>query len=200
MLPALKWKRGEVAVFMTSTARCEARRPGERARQGWRGHYSHGCPCGYYGDPVRACTCPDATVTRYQRRVSGPLLDRIDLFIDVPRVEFKELTGDSTGERSEAVRARVVEARERQAARFRGTSTVANAEMGPLDVRKYCQQQLESAAHPLLAAAMQQLGLSARSFHRVLKVARTIADLAGSEPILTSHLAEAVQYRRRGAE
>lgn len=158
------------------------------------------CPCGYYGDPVRACTCPEATVTRYQRRVSGPLLDRIDLFIDVPRVEFKELTGEATGERSEAVRARVVEARERQAARFRGAATVANAEMGPLDVRKHCQQQLEAAAQPLLAAAMQQLGLSARSFHRVLKVARTIADLAGSEPILTPHLAEAVQYRRRGAE
>jgi magnesium chelatase family protein len=158
------------------------------------------CPCGYYGDPVRACTCPDATVTRYQRRVSGPLLDRIDLFIDVPRVEFKELTGEATGERSEAVRARVVEARERQAARFQGTSTVANSEMGPLDVRKYCQAQLEAAAQPLLAAAMQQLGLSARSFHRVLKVARTIADLAGSERILTPHLAEAVQYRRRGAE
>lgn len=158
------------------------------------------CPCGYYGDPVRACTCPEATVTRYQRRVSGPLLDRIDLFIDVPRVEFKELTGEATGERSEAVRARVVEARERQAARFCGTSTVANAEMGPLDVRKHCQQKLEVAAQPLLAAAMQQLGLSARSFHRVLKVARTIADLAGSEPILTPHLAEAVQYRRRGAE
>jgi len=158
------------------------------------------CPCGYYGDPVRTCTCPEATVTRYQRRVSGPLLDRIDLFIDVPRVEFKELTGEATGERSESVRIRVVEARERQAVRFRGTSTVANAEMGPLDVRKYCQQQLEAVAQPLLAAAMQQLGLSARSFHRVLKVARTIADLAGSEPILTPHLAEAVQYRRRGAE
>ena len=158
------------------------------------------CPCGYYGDSIRACTCPEATVTRYQRRVSGPLLDRIDLFIDVPRVEFKELTGEATGERSETVRARVVEARERQAARFRGTSTVANSEMGPLDVRKYCQAQLEAAAQPLLAAAMQQLGLSARSFHRVLKVARTIADLAGSEPILTPHLAEAVQYRRRGAE
>lgn len=158
------------------------------------------CPCGYYGDSVRPCTCPEATVTRYQRRVSGPLLDRIDLFIDVPRVAFSELTGEATGERSEAVRARVVEARERQADRFRGTSTVANAEMGPLDVRKHCQQQLEAAAQPLLAAAMQQLGLSARSFHRVLKVARTIADLAGSDRILTPHLAEAVQYRRRGAE
>lgn len=139
-------------------------------------------------------------MTRYQRRVSGPLLDRIDLFIDVPRVEFRELTGKPTGERSAVVRARVVEARERQAERFRGTTTVANSEMGPLDVRKYCQDLLDESAQPLLAAAMQQLGLSARSFHRVLKVARTVADLAGSERIQTPHLAEAVQYRRRGAE
>jgi len=158
------------------------------------------CPCGYYGDSVRACSCPDAAVSRYQRRVSGPLMDRIDLFADVPRVDLKELTSEPTGERSEVVRARVVEARERQLARLTGTRALTNAEMGPIEVRKYCQELLAPEAQPLLSSAMQQLGLSARSFHRVLKVARTAADLAGSDRIETAHLAEAIQYRRRGAD
>ncbi|MCB9484312.1 MAG: YifB family Mg chelatase-like AAA ATPase [Dehalococcoidia bacterium] len=158
------------------------------------------CPCGYYGDSVRACTCPEASVSRYQRRVSGPLMDRIDLFADVPRVELKELTGEPSGERSEVVRARVVEARERQARRFKGTRILTNSEMGPNEVRKFCQDALVPEAQPLLGSAMQQLGLSARAFHRVLKVARTVADLAGSDRIETTHLAEAIQYRRRGAD
>ena len=158
------------------------------------------CPCGYYGDSMRACTCPDATVSRYQRRISGPLLDRIDLFADVPRVELKELTSEPSGERSETVRARVTEARVRQAARLRGTNALINAEMGPAEVRRFCQGALAPEAQPLLQSAMQQLGLSARSFHRVLKVARTIADLAASDRIETVHLAEAIQYRRRGAD
>ncbi|MCA9848428.1 MAG: recombinase family protein, partial [Dehalococcoidia bacterium] len=104
--------------------------------------FPHGCPCGYYGDSVRACTCPEASVSRYQRRVSGPLMDRIDLFADVPRVELKELTGEPSGERSEVVRARVVEARERQARRFKGTRILTNSEMGPNEVRKFCQDAL----------------------------------------------------------
>lgn len=158
------------------------------------------CPCGYYGDTRRACTCPDATVSRYQRRVSGPLLDRFDLFIDVPRVEYEELVGEPTGENSAAVRERVCAAREQQQERFAGTPYLANAEMGPLEVRRYCQRPLAPAAQPLLASAMEQLGLSARAFHRVLKVARTVADLDGSEGIATHHLAEAIQYRRRGSE
>lgn len=158
------------------------------------------CPCGYYGDTAKACSCPEASVSRYQRRVSGPLLDRIDLFADVPRVAFSELSGATTGERSEVVRARVTEARERQAARLKGTPYVTNSEMGPLEVRKFCQEALAPAAEPLLAGAMQQLGLSARAFHRVLKVARTVADLGGSDRIETAHLAEAIQYRRRGAD
>ena len=158
------------------------------------------CPCGYYGDSRRACSCPEATVSRYQRRVSGPLLDRFDLFIDVPRVDFDELTGEVTGERSETVRGRVDAARRVQAQRFAGSSLVANNEMGPLEVREYCQQRLVTEARPLLAGAMEQLGLSARAFHRTLKVARTIADLAGSEGIETVHLAEAIQYRRRSSD
>jgi magnesium chelatase family protein len=156
------------------------------------------CPCGYYGDSVRACSCPDASVSRYQRRVSGPLMDRIDLFADVPRVDLKELAGEPTGERSEVVRARVIEARERQSRRLAGSRALTNAEMGPLEVRKHCQEALAPEAQPLLQGAMQQLGLSARSFHRVLKVARTVADLGGSDRIETAHLAEAIQYRRRG--
>ncbi|PKN78585.1 MAG: magnesium chelatase, partial [Chloroflexi bacterium HGW-Chloroflexi-9] len=103
------------------------------------------CPCGYYGDTAKACSCPEASVSRYQRRVSGPLLDRIDLFADVPRVAFSELSGATTGERSEVVRARVTEARERQAARLQGTLYVTNSEMGPLEVRKFCQEALVPA-------------------------------------------------------
>ncbi len=158
------------------------------------------CPCGYYGDPVRACTCADVAVSRYQHRVSGPLMDRLDLFMDVPRVDFAELTGAPTGEPSHVIRARVTEARLRQAARLAGTGAVTNADMGPLEVRKFCQEPLAPAAQPLLATAMQQLGLSARAFPRVLKVARTVADLAGSDTIETVHLAEAIQYRRRAAD
>ncbi|MEX2373866.1 MAG: ATP-binding protein, partial [Dehalococcoidia bacterium] len=158
------------------------------------------CPCGYYGDSVRACTCPEAQVSRYQRRVSGPLMDRIDLFAEVPRVAYEELSGDPAGERSEVVRARVIEARERQTARLGESRALTNSEMGPLEVRRFCQDQMAPEAQPLLASAMQQLGLSARAFHRVLKVARTVADLARSDRIEAVHLAEAIQYRRRGAD
>ena len=158
------------------------------------------CPCGYYGDPRRACSCAEATVSRYQRRVSGPLLDRFDLFIEVPRVEYEDLAAAPTGEPSSTVAARVAAARERQQERLRDLGLVSNSEMGPTEVRLHCQEQLAPEALPLLAGAMEQLGLSARAFHRVLKVARTIADLACSECIETAHLAEAIQYRRRGAE
>lgn len=158
------------------------------------------CPCGYYGDSRRACSCAEMVVSRYQRRISGPLLDRFDLFIDVPRVEYEELTGSRTGESSASIRARVAAAREIQAARLRGTRMVTNSEMGPLEVRRYCQELLVPPAQPLLASAMEQLALSARAFHRVLKVARTIADLAASDTIEVHHLAEAIQYRRRGRD
>jgi magnesium chelatase family protein len=153
------------------------------------------CPCGYYGDPVRECTCSMQTISRYQKRISGPLIDRIDIHVEVPRVDVDKLTADRLGERSEAIRARVEAAREVQRRRFTDAPLSSNADMGPTEVRRICQ--LSEEGRGLVKAAMQQLGMSARAFHRILKLARTIADLAGSEQIETPHLAEAIQYRPR---
>ena len=154
------------------------------------------CPCGYFGDPVRECTCSMSMVSRYQKRISGPLLDRIDIHIEVPRVEYEKLSDDRLGESSAAIQARVEAARERQRARFAGSSgMLSNADMGPAEVREHCP--VDEAGRNLLRAAMQQLHMSARAYHRILKLARTIADLAGSETIETAHLAEAIQYRPR---
>ena len=160
------------------------------------------CPCGYYGDTVRACTCSSGTVQRYQRRISGPLLDRIDIFAEVPRVEYEKLSGSDSAERSADIRARVEAARTRQRERLGGggSRATSNAEMTPVEVREHCQSLLEDGAGALLKMAMTQLSLSARAFHRTLKLARTIADLAESEGIATAHVAEAIQYRRRGIE
>jgi|FaiFalDrversion3_1042247.scaffolds.fasta_scaffold00027_2 magnesium chelatase family protein len=158
------------------------------------------CPCGYYGDSARPCTCSEAAIGRYQRRISGPLLDRIDLFVHVPRVEQEKLLAEeAVAEPSAAVRARVERAREVQRHRFQGTALTCNAEMGPVEVREHCQRYLEEGARSLLSLALGRLGLSARAFHRVLKVARTIADLSSAEAIAASHLAEALQYRQRSA-
>lgn len=153
------------------------------------------CPCGYYGDPVQECTCSMSTVSRYQKRISGPLLDRIDIHVEVPRVDYDKLTTDRLGEPSQAIRARVEQAREHQRHRFEGTPLSCNADMGPGMVRQVCR--LDEAGRALVRAAMQQLQMSARAFHRILKLARTIADLAGNERIETSYLAEAIQYRPR---
>ncbi len=154
------------------------------------------CPCGYYGDPVKPCTCSSGTITKYQKRISGPLLDRIDIHIEVPRVEFEKLSDRRLGEPSAAIRARVEAAREIQRQRFQGTDLSCNTDMRPAEVRKFCD--LDDTCRNLLKSAMSQLQLSARAYHRILKLARTIADLAGCEQIGPSHLAEALQYRPRG--
>jgi magnesium chelatase family protein len=155
------------------------------------------CPCGFFGDPVRACTCPSGLVARYRRRLSGPLLDRIDIFIEVPRVEYEKLAGEAPAEPSRAVRERVDAARARQRARLAGLKLGANAEMGPAEVRRLCRPDKDGVA--LMRAAMAQLNLSARAYHRLLKLARTIADLAGAEEIGAAHIAEALQYRPKDA-
>ncbi len=157
---------------------------------------SNPCPCGYYGDPVKPCTCSSSTVTKYQKRVSGPLLDRIDIHLQVPRVEYEKLSDNRVGEASDVIRARVEAARDRQRLRFAGLPEVAsNSDMHPAEVRKFCA--LDAACSALMKTAMTQLQLSARAYHRVLKLARTIADLTGSEKISPAHLAEALQYRPR---
>lgn len=156
------------------------------------------CPCGWAGDPERQCTCSPALVTRYAKRISGPLLDRFDLHVEVPRVNYEKLSSSRLGEPSAAIRQRVVAARARQAQRLAGGPTRTNAELGARELREHCQ--LDAAGQALMKAAVRQLNLSARGYHRVLKLARTIADLAGQEGIGAAHLAEAVQYRPRRVE
>ena len=153
------------------------------------------CPCGWFGDARKPCTCAASTVTKYQKRISGPLLDRIDIHVEVPRVDYDKLSSDRLGESSAAIRARVQAARQRQTDRFKGSDIVCNTDMRVAEVRKFCK--LDETGDNLIRAAMSQLNLSARGYHRILKLARTIADLAGSENILTPHLAEALQYRPR---
>lgn len=153
------------------------------------------CPCGYYGDPLRACSCPASTVTRYQKRLSGPLLDRIDIHVEVPRVDYEKLSEARLGEPSAVVRQRVEAARGLQAQRFAKNRARHNADMTLADVRKFCQLDAEGSS--LIKAATQQMQLTARAYHRVLKLARTIADLAGAAQIAPQHLAEALQYRAR---
>jgi magnesium chelatase family protein len=136
-------------------------------------------------------------VSRYQKRISGPLLDRVDIFVEVPRVEYEKLAAQTEGESSEIVRDRVEYTRAAQTRRFEGTRLICNAEMTPTEVREHCQSRLDEQAQSLLRLAMAQLSLSARAFHRVLKLARTIADMAGSDTIAAQHLAEAIQYRQR---
>lgn len=156
------------------------------------------CPCGWYGDPERRCTCTPSMVARYQKRISGPLLDRLDIHVEVPRVNYDKLSSERLGEPSRVIRARVSAARERQARRFNGAQAKTNADMGPADIRRYCA--LDGAGQALMKSAARQLNLSARGYHRVLKLARTIADLADAEQIGPSHLAEALQYRPRYVE
>jgi len=153
------------------------------------------CPCGYHGDTGRECSCSPSAVTKYQKRLSGPLMDRIDVHVEVPRVAYEKLAGTALGEGSNVVRGRVQEARGKQVRRLAGTGLVCNAEMGAKEVRIHCA--VSEDAQVLLKAAVARLQLSARAYHRVLKLARTIADLAGCEAIAAAHLGEALQYRAR---
>jgi magnesium chelatase family protein len=153
------------------------------------------CPCGYYGDPFKECKCSSGEISRYHKRISGPLLDRIDIFVDVPHIDYEKLTEEKPGESSDKVRARVKAAHEIQLARFQGTKLKSNADMTPKEVKESCT--VESEAQSLLRAAMKQLHLTGRAFHRILKLSRTIADLEHSDIIKTNHIAEALQYRHK---
>ncbi len=151
------------------------------------------CPCGFYGDSRHQCTCSPGIISRYRARISGPLLDRIDLHIDVPAVPLKDLSQDHLGERSEVIRERVIKARKIQLHRFKSEGIFANGQMKTRHIKKYCK--LTEEAHNLLNKAMDMLGLSARAYTRILKVARTIADLDNKENIEGVHIGEAIQYR-----
>lgn len=151
------------------------------------------CPCGHWGDHRRRCHCGPADVRRYRKRISGPFLDRIDLFVEVPRLDKDELMGKAAGDTSSAIRKRVALARERQRCRFEGTGTRINAQMGMREIRSWCI--LTEEARSLLESAIERFHLSARAYSRVLKVARTIADLEGEKMIGAAPIAEAAQYR-----
>ncbi len=151
------------------------------------------CPCGYFGDPKRACTCTGTQIYKYRSRVSGPLLDRIDIHIEVPPVKISELALERYEEPSGVIRERVAGARAIQSERFKGKNIHANAQMSARVIRKYCP--LENAAQAMLEAAVDKWALSPRAYHRILKVARTIADLEGLKDITEGHVAEAIRYR-----
>ncbi len=151
------------------------------------------CPCGYLGDPKHECRCAPAQIQRYRARISGPLLDRIDLHVEAPSLSITELRSSQPGETSSAMRERIEVARQHQLIRFRGTRLTANSRMTPSQIKRFCP--IDSVLGDLLQHAMEQLSLSARAYDRILKVARTIADLAESETIRQPHLLEAIQYR-----
>jgi len=160
------------------------------------------CPCGYFNDKSRECMCTPPMIQRYVSKVSGPLLDRIDIHIEVPAVQYKELRSGEAAEGSEQIRDRVLAARERQHVRFAGTGEIngkrqkpifANSQMSTQQIRVFCG--LSADAERVLERAMQQQGLSARAHDRILKVSRTIADLEGAQDVAVKHIAEAIQYR-----
>lgn len=151
------------------------------------------CRCGWFGHPSGRCTCTDGQVQSYLRRISGPLLDRIDMHVEVPSVEYEAMRRKEQPESSQQVRSRVNAARQVQQRRYEGTGVTCNAYMTPAMIGQYCQ--LDTAGEKLMQGAFDRLGLTGRSHDRVLRMARTIADLEGEEQILPTHLAEAIQYR-----
>ncbi|MCP5534087.1 MAG: ATP-binding protein [Akkermansiaceae bacterium] len=155
----------------------------------WNSH-----PCGYYGDLKRQCRCSSRQIENYRQRISGPLLDRIDLHVEVPLVDFRELSSDGgSGETSATIRARVAEARNFQNSRFHKSSTRSNSTMTPRQVKQFCQLDSESSGY--LEHAMEEMNFSARAHNRILKVARTLADLSGSESVRPADILEAIQFR-----
>jgi magnesium chelatase family protein len=151
------------------------------------------CPCGFFTDPQKECGCTPPQIQRYRSKVSGPLLDRIDIQVEVPALRYQELASKDAGESSSIIRERVNRARAIQLARFQKRGLHANAQMGTRDIKRYCNVKPE--AEKLLEVAINKLGLSARAYSRVLKVSRTIADLEGSAEIQPAHISEAIQYR-----
>ncbi|HSU27048.1 MAG TPA: ATP-binding protein [Chitinophagaceae bacterium] len=152
------------------------------------------CPCGYYNHPERECSCPPGAVQKYLNRISGPLLDRIDLHVEVTPVAFRELSNEQAQENSASIRERVIRARDLQEKRYENFPGIyCNAQISSKMLKKICV--IGSAGQQILKSAMQKLNLSARAYDRILKVSRTIADLEGSEDIKTEHLAEAINYR-----
>ncbi len=151
------------------------------------------CPCGYYSDPNNECTCTIPQIQRYRSKISGPLMDRIDIHVEVPAVRYRDLASRNSGESSREIKNRVDQARKIQLSRFKGMKIYCNAQMTNRHIKKYCQ--IDEASQRLLEVAIDKFGLSARAYTRILKVARTIADLEGQENILAAHLSEAIQYR-----
>jgi magnesium chelatase family protein len=155
---------------------------------------THPCPCGYFGDPRRECRCSPVQVQRYRDRISGPLLDRIDIHIEVPAVQYQEMASNEPGEASAAIGTRVEQVRAIQRQRFSGNGKArTNARMSARQIKAFCT--LDGEAEGMMKMAMTELNFSARAYDRILKVARTIADLEGQERIQAHHVAEAIQYR-----
>ncbi|MBU1131999.1 YifB family Mg chelatase-like AAA ATPase [Patescibacteria group bacterium] len=151
------------------------------------------CPCGYYNDPEKNCVCSAGQILKYQKKISGPIIDRIDLHVDVPRINFEKMQENRDNESSAQIRQRVIAARKIQCERFSDSNIIYNGEMSPIQIKRFCE--LDATSIELLKSAVNRLHLSARSFHRILKLARTIADLSGNENINSNNIAEALQYR-----
>ncbi|MGC9049045.1 MAG: YifB family Mg chelatase-like AAA ATPase [Patescibacteria group bacterium] len=156
------------------------------------------CPCGYYGDSEKQCTCSQAQIIKYRKKISGPLLDRIDLHVEVPRVKFEKLTEEAVAESSKEIRKRVQAAKDKQLNRFKKEKILTNAEMNTQQIKNFCR--IDVQAQEFLRKAIDEYHLSVRAYHRILKVARTIADLADQENISSDHVAEAIQYRTKFEE